>query len=63
MMLDQFFDGFWRQLEGQLILRFEVHINNVSLDVNHSPAVRRLYIGRMEQVAIFGVNGGRFSFN
>jgi hypothetical protein len=39
MMLDQFFDGFWRQFEGQLIPRFEVHINNVSFDVNHSPAM------------------------
>jgi hypothetical protein len=46
-----------------MILRFEVHINNASLDVNHSPAVRRLYIGKREQVAIFGVNRGGFSFN
>lgn len=34
IILDQFFDGFWRSFEGQLILRFEVHISNVSLDWN-----------------------------
>src|ERR1700733_9165122 len=45
------------------IRRRQPGTGNVSLDVNHSPAMRRLYIGRREQVAIFGVDRGTFSFN